>query len=307
MQKEQAIVNKDKKTILITGGNGFTGRHACCYFASQGFNVVSVVRRKREENNGVHEEICDLTNAEMISNLIQRIKPSFVLHLAGQSNAGESWENPVLYIQSNVMATLFLLEALRQHASKCKIVVTGSVLQYPMKEESIPPHPYSLSKTMQIFAAKSWASYFDLDLVIAKPTNLIGPGPSTGVCSILAERVAAYEKTGVNEILMNMNLQAERVFLDVRDAVRAYHYLFLEGATGHEYEVAFGTQASIGDIVAVLSTLSTAKFDFLDIGQEEKSPLQPAIKGEEINCISTISLEESLRDTLEYYRFLQSS
>ncbi len=297
------MTKRGMETILITGGNGFTGRHACRYFASQGYHVVSVVRRIGEEDHGVQLERCELTNAIETSNLIQRLKPSYVLHLAGQSNADESWIHPVRYMESNVMATVFLLEAIRKHAPSCKVVVTGTILQYPVKENSLPPHPYSLSKTLQIFASKSWASYYDLDLVIAKPTNLIGPGPSTGVCSILAKRVAEFEKTGVNDILTHMDLEAERVFLDVRDAVSAYHELFFMGEKGREYDVSFGTTASIGDVATILSSMAALPFD---VPEEKRKgiPLQPANGSQELKSTCTFTLEESLRDTLQYFRNL---
>ncbi|MEW9110881.1 MAG: NAD-dependent epimerase/dehydratase family protein [Cytobacillus gottheilii] len=298
------MTKRGKETILITGGNGFTGRHACRYFAGQGFHVVSMARSVSDENHEIQKEICELTNAEETSKLIQRIKPAYVLHLAGQSNAGESWSQPVTYMESNVMATLFLLEAIRKHSPSCKVVITGSILQYPIKEESLPPHPYSLSKTLQVFASKSWANYYDLNIVIAKPTNLIGPGPSTGVCSILAKRVAKFEKTGNNEVLTNMDLQAKRIFLDVRDAVRAYHQLFIIGGQGREYDVSFGTEASVGEVAFILSSMSNVDFYVPDEKQAIKFPLQLMSGSKELNCTSSITLEQSLADTLDYFRNL---
>ncbi|WP_161598832.1 NAD-dependent epimerase/dehydratase family protein [Bacillus mesophilum] len=298
------MTKKAKKTILITGGNGFTGRHACRYFAGQGFHVISVVRSAGIENHDIQTEICELTNAEETSKLIQRVKPEYILHLAGQSNAGESWSQPISYMESNVMATLFLLEAIRIHAPSCKVVITGSILQYPLKESILPPHPYSLSKTLQIFASKSWANYFDLNIVIAKPTNLIGPGPSTGVCSILAKRVAEFEKTGKNDVLTNMDLQAKRVFLDVRDAIRAYHQLFLIGGQGKEYDVSFGTEATVGEAASILSSLAAVKFFVPEGVHEEKLSSLTRTGSKEFNCTSTIPLEQSLADTLDYFRNL---
>ncbi|WP_282154911.1 NAD-dependent epimerase/dehydratase family protein [Cytobacillus gottheilii] len=300
MQKERGFAKSKRETILITGGNGFTGRHACRYFMENDYNVVSVVRSDVGEVQGVQVEICDLTDAKRLNNLIKRIKPEYVLHLAGQSNANESWTAPIHYIDSNVMATLFLLEALREHAPLCKVVITGSILQYPINQSELPPHPYSLSKTLQVFAARSWAQYYDLNIVIAKPTNLIGPGPSTGVCSILAERIAHYEKTGENKILENIDLEAERVFLDVRDAVKAYHQLFISGKTGHEYEVSFGTQASLGKVVGILWSLSHESFEF----PETRKSIQRVYVDSDIGCSVSHTLEESLVDTLKYFRNL---
>ena len=50
-------------------------------------------------------------------------------------------------------------------------------------------NPYSLSKTMQVIIAEAWGGLMDSNIIIAKPSNLIGPGVSNGVCSILAKKM----------------------------------------------------------------------------------------------------------------------
>lgn len=85
------------------------------------------------------------------------------------------------------MFTAYLLEAVRKENPSCKILVAGSALQYDPANISTLTHPYSLSKTYQIQIARGWAALYEMDIVIAKPSNLIGPGFSNGVCSILVK------------------------------------------------------------------------------------------------------------------------
>lgn len=78
---------------------------------------------------------------------------------------------------------------------------------------------------MQTIFAQVYAALFTLNIVITNPSNLNGPGHSARVCTILVKRIAQME-VGLEEPKLSIyNLLAERDFLDVRDAVAAYHLL----------------------------------------------------------------------------------
>lgn len=178
----------------------------------------------------IHAECCDLINGDDVYNLIKRTKPKYLLHLAGQSHVGESWSEPVSTLEANSMSTAYLIDAIRKESPDCKIVIVGSALQIDPSSISSIPHPYSLSKTIQVLIAQSWAFLYNMNIIIAKPSNLIGPGVSNGVCSIFAKKIAEMEKKGMEKVLEVENLEVQRDFLDVRDAVRAYDLLLTRGS-----------------------------------------------------------------------------
>lgn len=132
------------RRLLITGAAGFTGRHAVAYFAAEGAEVTAVVRRCAAEASvfpaGVQQYICDLGDRKAVAGMIGEVMPDQVLHLAGKNSVPESWQDPLLYMETNVMATLYLLEALRfQPASR--ILVAGSALstdRIPRQARHIP-------------------------------------------------------------------------------------------------------------------------------------------------------------------------
>ncbi|CAM5220447.1 UDP-glucose 4-epimerase OS=Ureibacillus acetophenoni OX=614649 GN=SAMN05877842_104142 PE=4 SV=1 [Ureibacillus acetophenoni] len=209
-------VTSKKKRILITGANGFTGRHACAFFADLGYMVYALVRKPATfPHNNIQIILCDLEDKESIKNVIESTQPHFVLHLAGQNSVPASWSNPIDTLRVNIMCTSYLFNAIRTKNKDCRTVVAGSILQSNPSNISAFQHPYGLSKTIQSILSEVYASLYNLDVLIAKPSNLIGPGHSAGVCSILAQKIALMEQGKEEKKIVIDNLLAQRDFLDV--------------------------------------------------------------------------------------------
>lgn len=295
-----------KQKLIITGATGFTGIHACRYFQQAGYEVIGVSRQPSKiENNQVHFESCDLTNKEELTDLIQRNKPDKVLHLAGQNHVPSSWSNPIASLETNTISTAYLLEAIRQQTPNCKVLVVGSALQFDVNDITTLDHPYSLSKTLQVLVAQSWELLYEMNIVIAKPSNLIGPGKSNGVCSILARKVAEMEFLGAEKVLAVKNLLAQRDFLDVRDAVCGYEILFKKGQSGSVHEMNSGLPRYLKEITSSLQAISTINFTVESVEDklEEKISKLPSDLLLE-NMPALIPFEKSIEDILNYQRSL---
>jgi GDP-4-dehydro-6-deoxy-D-mannose reductase len=290
--------------LLITGASGFTGQHACNHFLQAGFEITAVTRHNTFRNDQIQVEHCDLTDRLAVRDLIKKTKPQYLLHLAGQNHVGQSWEDPVASLQSNSMSTAYLIETLRQENAACKIVVVGSALQFNPTSLSTLTHPYSLSKTLQVLIAQAWAVLYDMNIVIAKPSNLIGPGLSNGVCSIFARKIVDMEDNKIEKILEVNNLNVQRDFIDVRDAVSAYEILLTKGKPGEVYEIASGESRSLGDIIHEFKALTTIDFKTksqLSNQVEQQVKIIP-LKLMNLGWKPTIPLESSLMDILNFYR-----
>ena len=291
-----------QKKILITGANGFTGQHACVYFSEKSFQVVGLGRRKSE---GSFLQ-CDLGNYREVEDVIAFVQPDYVLHLAGKNSVAESWTNPAEPIHTNVMGTVHLLEGIRAKAPIARTIVVGSTLRMPSLS-SDPLHPYAVSKAMQILVARAWHQLFGMDILIANPCNLIGPGPSTGVCAVFAEKIVAMENGTIPPVLPIGDGAQTRDFLDVRDAVRAYALLFEKGEPGNEYDLGTGTMRTVKTIAEQFQEL--AKVNFTLQQKEESTSLQPggprqdrleAIK--KLGWSPTFSFRQSACDVIQYFR-----
>ncbi len=290
--------------MLITGASGFTGTHACAHFLKAGFELTAVTRKNTPANHQVQFVHCDLTDKEAARNLIKRVKPQYFLHLAGQNHVGQSWMDPISTLEVNSISTLYLIEAIRQEIPTCKTVVVGSALQFDPNDLSALSHPYSLSKTLQVIIAQSWQVLYDMHVVIAKPSNLIGPGFSNGVCSIFAKKIVDMESNKSERILEVNNLNALRDYIDVRDAVSAYELLLTKGNSGEIFEIALGKKRSLEEVINGFRSFTTTQFEIKSLlnEQEEQQVGITPLKLIELGWKPSISFESSLSDILTFYR-----
>jgi len=289
--------------LLITGASGFTGQHACRHFLKAGYAVTGVTRN-HISNSQIQVEKCNLTDKEAVRNLVKKVQPQYILHLAGQNHVGLSWNDPVSTLEANFLSTLYLIDAIRHENLNCKTVVVGSALQFELNDMSTLTHPYSFSKTLQVQVAQAWANLYNLHIVIAKPSNLIGPGLSNGVCSIFAKKIVNMEEDKAQNVLEVNNLSAQRDFIDVRDAVSAYEILLTNGKSGEVYEISSGNSYSLKEIVTKLKSLTTIDFQVKSqehILSEEKVLITPN-KIMKLGWKPTISLQSSMEDILNFYR-----
>lgn len=300
------------KKVLVTGASGFTGRHAVTYFQGAGADVAAVVRRQGvftfAENVSVH--VCDLNDKHQVRELITEIQPDYVLHLAGKNSVPDSWDDPLLVLETNVMAVLYLLDALRS-CPDARTVIVGSRLKYTPEPGQIPqpPHPYSLSKALEEMVTLSWMSLFGQQIMLAEPGNLIGAGPSTGICSLLARHVAACEQKGITEAFRLSGRDNTRDFLDVRDAVRAYAVLLLQGTSGTVYPVVSGVERSLGEIADLLLSMTEAevkvRWDGASSGPDGAGKQERLSALRNLGWSPQIPFETSLRDILADVRTQQ--
>jgi len=146
------------QTILVTGGAGYIGSHACKSLARAGYRPVafdSLVRGHREAVRWGPLVEADLADAERLADTIKRHAVAAVMHFAAFAYVGESMTNPELYFRNNVGNSMRLLEAMRT-AGVRHIVFSSTAAIYGIPERvPIPesaPHrpvnPYGESKLM---------------------------------------------------------------------------------------------------------------------------------------------------------------
>lgn len=292
------------KTVLITGANGFSGQHACRYFATIGMKVIGVVRRNGTDELPCETRSCELTDRLAVRSLLEEVAPDYVLHLAGRNSVPESWKDPVSFIETNVLATVYLLDAIRMTSPGARTLVVGSMAQYSQTVRSSPPHPYSFSKMLQVASAQSWADLFGQRVMICHPSNLIGPGPSSGICGLLGRKVAQLERGGEPSPFRLSSLTEQRDFLDVRDAAAAYAAILLQGDCGESYPIGSGIFRTLGDVVR--SFQSSARCDVPVDVSKEPVPTYPepvdVAKVNELGWQARVPFAQSVADILDYFR-----
>ncbi len=146
------------ETVLVTGGAGYIGSHACKRLARAGYRPVaydSLVRGHREAVRWGPLVEADLADTERLVDTFKRFNVVAVMHFAAFTYVGESMANPELYFRNNVGNSMRLLEAMhgagvRHIVFSSTAAVYGIPKQVPIPESAPhrPVNPYGESKLM---------------------------------------------------------------------------------------------------------------------------------------------------------------
>ena len=185
--------------ILITGCNGFVGRHAVRVLQQAGHSVTGADITTCDASIPVHH--MELRDPDTIAHALTATQPDAILHLGGIAFVPLGWTQPQLVFEVNTIGTLNLLDAVRQHAPKTRVLVVTSAEIYgshpapaPL-DESAPYRPdniYGIAKAAADQSSLLYAAHHHLDVMVARPSNHIGPGQSPDfVSSAFASQLAA--------------------------------------------------------------------------------------------------------------------
>jgi GDP-4-dehydro-6-deoxy-D-mannose reductase len=258
----------------------------------------------------------DLTHRENVLTSIADLRPTRIFHVAGAPNVATSWSSAVSHLAVNALGTHHVLEAVRLTGQPCRVLVVSSGQIYQSSDDPIdedaplaPSNPYGLSKLAQDQLALDVARDERLDIVVARPFNHIGPGQQPGFAvSSFARQIARIERGLEPPTIRVGNLEARRDITDVRDVVRAYVRIMESGIRGRAYNVCSGRSWRIRDLLHGLQSLSSAAIDVEIDGARFRPNDVPIVQGDgsrirsELGWSPTIRVEQTLRDTLEWWR-----
>ena len=300
---------------LITGITGFVGNYLEDFLKDKA-DVYGTSRVNRSEE---HIFKVDLLSESEIMELIEKIRPTHIFHLAGLSNVKDSWEHKADFIQGNVIGTIHLLEAVRKVDAQIKVMTVGSSEEYgripdnfdKVSEETRlnPVSPYGISKCAISMLVNLYHKSYGLNVIHARPFNHIGPGQKRGfVTTDFAYQIALINQGGTKDHQIRIgNLQTARDFTDVRDIVEAYYHIACFGKAGEAYNVCTGQSVCIQDILEMFIRFSNKKIDLVVDPSKIRVAEIPKLVGDP-HKIFTLSgwrpkrkLEDTLRDIFDYW------
>jgi len=310
--------------VLITGATAFVGSHLADYLIDKEGMAVQVhgLRRPRSRDEFVNKAVtyheADVTDYTGISQIIDKLKPDYIFHLAAQSFVPLSWQAPAATLIANVIGTLNMLEAMKEKSPASVMLLAGSSEEYglvhkeelPIKEANPlrPLSPYGVSKVAADLLCQQYCRSFGLKVIITRAFNHTGPRRGeVFVTSNFAKQIVDIER-GKEPVIYTGNLEAQRDFTDVRDMVRAYWLAVQKCKPGEPYNICSGKAYSIRK---VLKTLLKFSEEGIEVRRDE-ARMRPSdveiLLGnydkfkEATGWVPIIPFEQTMKDLLDYWR-----
>jgi len=267
--------------VLVTGANGFLGRHLVEGLAAAGHVPIGLALDEAGIAPDIERHAVDVRDAAAVTAVVESAAPDAILHLAALSHVGESWERIPDYFAVNVLGTENVLAAASGRrfffASSAEVygTVPGEEQPIPESRPLAPRSPYALTKAAgERLALGAGASVIRL-------FNLLGAGQAANFAlPSFARQLAAIRAGRERPVLRVGNLEARRDFVNVRDAVDAIVRLLTIDSPGGVYNLATGEAVSIREALERLRRLSGVETE-IEIDPERLRPVDvPLLRGD---------------------------
>jgi GDP-4-dehydro-6-deoxy-D-mannose reductase len=248
--------------VLVTGCNGFVGRHLTDHLLQSGTTVVGVDLQESSWSERLPYDRIDISDARAVLDFIDSHSVESVFHLAAIANPRSAQENPLEAIRTNILGSTSLFEACRMRLA-LRLLVIGSSEQYAKHgqqdlflSEDSPLEAatmYGVTKSCSEAVGRTYAAAYGCHIVFTRSFNHTGPGQSVSYVLSDFARQCAEVSLGLRDPVLHVgNIDVQRDFLDVADVVRAYLLLVGVGVPGTVYNVCSSESHSLR---ALLSTL----------------------------------------------------
>jgi GDP-L-fucose synthase len=299
------------KKVLITGGNGFLGKH----LVEQLKEFLPKEIRIADINKFDLREYKDCLRATKNIDV--------VIHLAAKvGGIGFNREFPAELYDDNILMGTFMMKAAKENKVK-KYVALGTICAYPkftpvpFKEDNLwdgyPEEtnaPYGLAKKMQLVQAQAYRQQFGFNAIFLLPVNLYGPGDnfnekSSHVIPALIKKFVEAKQKNKKEVVVWGTGRASREFLYVEDAARAILLAAEKYNNNDPVNLGAGFEITIKDLAGMIKKLTGYKgklvWDKTKPDGQPRRMLDTSRARREFGFVSKTSFEEGLKNTIDWY------
>lgn len=262
----------------------------------------------------------DIKDQAGLIHVLKQTQPDYIFHLAAQSYPKTSFDSPVDTLDTNILGTCRLLEAVRILGLKPVIHVCASSEVFgrvtrdklPINEECTfhPASPYAISKVGTDLIGRYYAESYQMTVMTTRMFTHTGPRRGdVFVESTFAKQIAMAEMGLIPPVIHTGNLDSLRTWADVRDAVRAYYMLVtINPIAGAYYNIGGAYSCTVREMLQTLLDMSEIKFT-IQTDTERLRPIDADLQVPDTAKFKAhtgwepqISFETTMRDLLEYWR-----
>jgi UDP-glucose 4-epimerase len=310
------------RRALVSGGAGFIGSHVADLLRGSGYQVevlddLSTGRRENVPDGTVLHEV-DI-GSDAAAGVVRTGRFDVLFHLAAQIDVRKSVEDPGFDARANIVGTLNLLEAVRASGHPTRVVfsstggaIYGDFVPVPSVEDmpKDPESPYGIAKLSVELYLAYYARVHRLDTVALRYSNVYGPRQDphgeAGVVAIFCNRLLRGD-----DVTVFGDGRQTRDYVFVGDVARAN----LAAATAtlpapgrvdvRAYNIGTGRETSVLDLANALQRASgrpmTVRHAPARAGELPRSSVSNAKAARELGWAPTVSLEDGLRQTYDYF------
>lgn len=318
---------------LISGISGFVGSHLCDYLLDNTDWELHGLIRWRSPLNNLQQHFGriekkdrlflhygDLRDDVSLRAVVDAVAPDYVFHLAAQSFPKTSFASPIDTLDTNVLGTCRLLEAIRVRVPQALTHICASsevfgrvsAAELPIVEDCRfhPASPYAISKVGTDLLGRFYAQAYGMNVQTTRMFTHSGPRRGDVFAeSSFAKQLAMIERGMIEPVIKVGNLKSMRTWADVRDAVRAYHLLLTVKPTpGAYYNIGGEFSCTIGDMLEKLISFSHVR-PRIEEDPERLRPIDADLQVPDTTKFRTltgweprIKFERTMRDLLDYWR-----
>lgn len=315
-----------KKKIALTGCAGFIGSNFLKVIAVNNpqFDFVVIdaltyaghyptIQSDVEKNDHISFEKIDIRNKEAIDQLFERNKFSGIIHFAAESHVDNSIKNPNIFVETNVLGTLNLLNASLKlgekgfrfcHVSTDEVYGQLTETDPPFTEQNpiAPNSPYSASKASSDLLVRSYFETFKLDCVITRCSNNYGPYQFPEKLIPLMINNAILDK----KLPVYGNGKNIRDWIYVDDHNYGVWEIFQKGRSGEVYNLGGNSERRNIDVVKTILKLLNKPESLIEYVEDRKGhdwryAMDYSKTTRELGWSPKMSFENGIKKTIEWY------
>ena len=294
------------KKVIVTGGLGFIGSNLINILKKKYFviNIDKVTYASNFKNISPDTKNYkfyrqDINNKIFVKQILKKYNQSVIFNLAAETHVDRSIDGPKQFIESNILGVFNLLESIRDHNKKIKLIhistdeVYGDIKKnHKSKEEDRynPSSPYSASKASGDLLIKSYIRTYKIPAIITNCCNNFGPNqyPEKLIPTII------YNILNKKSIPLYGNGKNQREWIYVKDHCNALIKIAEKGSVGENYNIGSGTV--LNNIQIAEKIISTFKKIVHTINIESKIYLVKDRPGHDLRyCLNSSKIKKELK------------